>query len=432
MKDKISQKKQIFEGIRILDFTQVIAGAYGTTVMGDMGAEVVKVEPPVIGDGLRMGGPMVNGECRYFVLNNRNKKSISINLKTPEGMNIVKSLIPHFDIITENFKPGIMNRLGLGYEDARKLKEDIIYVSVSGFGQNNSYSDKLAYDNIVQAESGIGYLNGREEDGRPLRVPCSISDYTAAIYSAFSMASAIHHREKTGKGQYIDIAMYDALLSIMDNSFIIYQTKKDLLHTDEDFIKYGLKSNGNRHSGAPVHGFYRTKDGAVGHMLMQNEVWYRLLKLVGREDLIGDPRYEEPDTRKARYKETEEIVEAWTTQHTTAEVIEKFKEYRLAVGPVRTIDQAYENPHNVERGIFHEIEHPIAGKFNITNVPIKFSETPPRIKTPSPILGQHNEQILHDLLGYDEKQIADFTSRGILYQQETRKEKELPSVACAG
>lgn len=429
MEAKIMPTTQIFDGIRILDFTQVIAGAYSTTVMGDMGAEVVKVEPPVVGDNLRMGGPMVNGESRYFVLNNRNKKSISIDLKTPEGIEIVKSLIPHFDIITENFKPGIMNRLGLGYEDARKIKEDIIYVSVSGFGQKNSYSDKLAYDNIIQAESGLGSLNGREDDGRPLRVPCSISDYTAALYSAFAMASAIHYREKTGKGQYIDIAMYDALVSIMDNSFIIYQTKKDSIHDEKDMIKYGLKSNGNRHSGAPVHGFYRTKDGAVAHMLLTNQVWHRLLKLVGREDLIGDPRYEEPDTRKARYKETEEIIEAWTTRHTTAEVLEKFKAFRLAAAPVRTLDQAYENPHNVERGVFHEIEHPVGGKFNITNIPIKFSETPTQIKTPSPLLGQHNEQILHDLLGYDEEQIVEFKSKGILYEQEKEKEQSLLSAA---
>ena len=181
---------QIFEGIRILDFCQVIAGSYTTTILGDLGAEVIKVEQPVSGDALRKVGPMINNRSGFFILTNRNKKSISIDLKKPEGLDLIKSMVPHFDVITENFKPGVMRELGLEYEDVKKLKKDIIYLSVSGYGHNNKYSKRPAYDIIIQAETGLASLNGFAEHGIPLRSPLSVSDYTAGTYGALAVSSA--------------------------------------------------------------------------------------------------------------------------------------------------------------------------------------------------------------------------------------------------
>lgn len=416
---------QIFAGIRILDFSQVIAGSYGTTIMGDMGAEVIKVEPPVHGDTLRFAGPMHKGESGFFLLNNRNKKSISVDLKAPEGVALILELVPHCDIVTQNFKPGVMDKMGLGYEDLRKIKPDIIYVSVSGYGLGNRYSHRPAYDNIIQGETGLAAQNGPPDSGAPLRSPLSISDYAAGTYSAFAMAAAILHRKNTGKGQHIDIAMYDALISIMDNSFLICDLKGDEIRKGKDgreaaLRRLGLMNSGNRHAGAAPHGFYRTKDGHVAHMSLTNEMWHKLLRIIGREELIGDPTYEQLDGRKALWREIDRMVEAWSTKHTTEEVLNTLNEHRLPCGRVRTVDEAYEDPYSKERGIFAEVEHTKAGKMRITNVPIKFSETPATIKRSSPLLGEHNDDVFMGILGYSRDRVDDLIKRKTLYQAEPR------------
>lgn len=419
--------RKIFEGIKILDFTQVIAGSYGTTIMGDLGAEVIKVEPPIHGDILRFAGPMYKGESGFFLLNNRNKKSISIDLKKPEGVNLVKRLIPHFDIIAQNYKPGVMDGFGLGYEDVKKIKKDIIYVAVSGYGYNNSYTDKPAYDNIIQAMSGLAAQNGYPEDGRPLRSPLSVADYVAGTYAALGMASAIYHRNRTGEGQFIDVAMYDSLISIMDNSFLIYEFNRERLsqmspeEKEEDMKRLGLRSSGNRHPGAAPHSFFKTKDGYIAHMSLTNDMWYRLLRVIGREDLIGNPKYEKLDDRKALWKEIDAMVESWTKQHTTDEVIEIFTKNRLPVGKVRTVGEVCEDPQSEERKIFQYVEHPIAGRIRITNIPIKLSETPPEIYAPSPLLGEHNFEVMHRFLGLSEEEVENLTAKGVLYRQEIKK-----------
>lgn len=410
------QQPGVFDGIRILDFTQVIAGSFATTLLGDMGAEIIKVEPPQSGDTLRFAGPVHNGESGFFLLNNRNKKSISVNLKHPDGVALIKELVAHVDVVTENFKPGVMEKLGLGYEAVKAIKSDIIYVSVSGYGHKNRYSHRSAYDNIIQCETGLASLNGFPDPGKPLRSPLSISDYTAGLYSAFATASAIHHRSRTGVGQYIDIAMFDALISIMDNSFLIYDLKKG-----PDMDALGLKSTGNRHPGAAPHGFYATKDGHVAHMSLTNKMWHELLRLIDRPDLIDEPRYANLDQRKEYWQEIDVLIENWTRRHTTKEVLTLLKERRLPCGKVRGIDEVYDDPHCQERGIFHELEHPVAGKMRITNTPIKATETPPRIHSPSPLLGQHTQQIIGGLLGHSQEQIAAWQEAGILYVESAAK-----------
>jgi len=402
----------VFNETRILDFTQVIAGSFATTLMGDMGAEVVKVEPPYTGDTLRFAGPVHNGESGFFLLNNRNKKSISVNLKHPDGVRLIKELIPHFDVVTENFKPGVMEKLGLGYEAVKAVKSDIIYVSVSGYGHKNRYSHRAAYDNIIQCESGLASLNGLPDPGSPLRSPLSISDYTAGLYSAFAMASAIYHLKNTGVGQYIDIAMLDSLISIMDNSFLIYDLKGG-----SDMNKLGLRSTGNRHPGAAPHGFYATKDGHIAHMSLTNKMWHGLLRIIGQEGLIDDPRYATLDQRKECWQEIDELIETWTKQHTTEDVLAVLKENRLPCGKVRCIDEVYDDPHCKERGIFHELEHPVAGKMRITNTPIKATQTPPNIHSPSPLLGQHTRKVINELLGYSREEIDSFREAGVLFME---------------
>ncbi len=416
-------QRKIFEGIRVLDFSQVISGSYATTMLGDLGAEVIKVEPPIIGDTLRFAGPVYKGESGFFLLNNRNKKSISVDLKKAEGVNLVKELIPHCDIITQNFKPGVMKKLGLAYEDVCKLKEDIIYASVSGYGFDNKYTDRPAYDNIIQGESGLASLNGSPIDGRPYRSPLSISDYTAGMYSAFAIASAIFHRQKTGQGQNIDIAMYDSLISIMDNAFLICDLLGDQFSNinnkeekENTLEEMGLKNQGNRHPGAAPHSFYKTQDGFIAHMSLTNKMWHQLLEIIGRSDLVDDPKYNNLDKRKNLWREIDQIVEDWTSKHTTEEVISIFEQNKLPVGRIRNVDEVYRDSHNDQRGVFEEVNHPVAGKFKITNIPIKFSKTSSRIESPSPQLGQHNQEVLQGLLGYSSEKIEDLLGKKIVYQ----------------
>ncbi|MBT3236454.1 MAG: CoA transferase [Bdellovibrionales bacterium] len=415
---------EVFSGIRVLDFTQVIAGSYATTILGDMGAEIIKVEPPVHGDTLRFAGPMFKGESGFFLLNNRNKKSISVNLKSDKGVALIKELIPHCDIVTQNFKPGVMEKLGLSYQEVKKIKQDIIYVSVSGYGQNNKNSHRPAYDNIIQCETGLASLNGHPGSG-PLRNPLSISDYTAGMYSAFSMAAALIHRQKSGEGQFVDVAMFDTLVSIMDNSFLMCDFFAQELNGISDkeskeqrMIEMGLLHSGNRHPGAAPHGFYKTKDGSIAHMSLTGGMWNKLLTIIGRPELVDDPKYQQLDDRKRLWREIDQMVEEWTIKRTTSEVMEIFEANKLPVGEAKRVDQVFNSEHVKEREIFHTVEHPTAGAISVTNIPIKFSKTPTKIKNPSPLLGEHNLSVLSELLGHDQEMVESLLDKKVLYQRE--------------
>jgi len=411
---------QIFEGIRILDFCQVIAGSYATTILADMGAEVIKVEQPGSGDALRKVGPVINGKSVFFLQTNRNKKSICIDLKKPEGIDLIRRMVPHFDVITENFKPGVMSELGLGYEDVKKLKKEIIYLSVSGYGHNNKYSKRPAYDNIIQAETGLASLNGFPEHGIPLRSPLSVSDYTSGTYGAFAVSSALYHLKNTGQGQFIDIAMYDALISFMDNTFLICDSKKDEIASGTKLEELGLKSTGNRHPDSSPHGFYKTKDGYVAHTSLTNNMWHKLLGVIGKEELIQKKEYNTLINRKKHWKEIDNIVESWTQLHSSDEVINIFRENRLPCGKVRSIDEVYNDNHNSERGVFAEIELPLAGKLKISNIPIKFSETPVKIITPSPYLGENAYDVLNDIMRFSKEKVDELIEKNVLFINENK------------
>lgn len=411
-------KQQIFTGIRVLDFCQVIAGSYATTMLGDMGAEIIKVEQPTTGDTLRNIGPMLNGESGFFQLNNRNKKSICIDLKKAEGIGLVKELIVHCDVITENFKPGVMNNFGLSYDEVKKIKPDIIYASVSGYGHNNDYSTRTAYDLIMQAETGLASLNNFPGDAKPQRSPLSVADYGAGSYCAFAISSALFHKKNTGIGQYIDVAMYDSLISYMDNTFVLCESKKEEIESGQDLESLGLESTGNRHPETSPHGIYKTSDGHVAHLSLTNIMWEKLLKMMGSEQYVNHSDFKTVQNRRTNWREVDKIVESWTSQHTTEQVLKAFNENKLPVGKVKNISEVFNDPHNDKRQVFHQIDHPVAGKVKITNTPIKFSETPAVIHTAAPSLGEHNEEIFKNILGYSQQKIDELIKKKIVFKPE--------------
>ncbi|MBU0764739.1 MAG: CoA transferase, partial [Bacteroidetes bacterium] len=388
-------------------------GSYATTILADLGAEVVKVEQPETGDTLRQVGPVVNGRSCFFILTNRNKKSICVDLKKQEGIELIKKLIPHFDVITENFKPGIMEKLGLSYNEVKKIKKNIIYSSVSGYGHNNKNSSKPAYDLIVQAESGLASLNGT---GEPLRSPLSVADYTSGTYSALAIASALYHLKNTGNGQYIDVAMYDSLISLMDNTFLICGVNQDNIRNGAGLTELGLKSTGNHHPGNSPHGLYRTKDGHISHVCLSNASWHKLLKIIGKEELINKPEYEKLDSRNKYWREIDNFIEEWTCRHTTDEVIKIFNGNKLPCGKVKSVDEVYNDPHINERGVFHQVDDPVTGKIKITNTPIKFSGTPAQITSTAPSLGEHSYEVCMNLLGYAKEKVDELIERNVLYK----------------
>jgi CoA:oxalate CoA-transferase len=409
---------KVFSDVKILDFCQVISGSYATMMMADMGAYVLKVEPPVIGDSMRLSGPKKEGESTFFIHLNRNKKSICIDLKKEEGKEIIRKLIPQFDIISENFKPGVMEKLGFGYEDVKKIKEDIIYLSVSGYGHNNSYSDRPAYDNMIQAETGLAYINGLPNDDTPIRSPLSVSDYTTGMYGGFSLATAIYHHRRTKQGQHIDLAMYDSLISIMDNSFLLCDTHKEQIQEGVDLKVVGLEKVGNRHPGTAPHGYYKTKDGYIAHMSLTNNMWETLLGLMKKDGIEMEEEYKSAIIRQENWSKIDKVMERWTVLYTNKELEQIFNDNRLPFGRVRKVDEVYADEHNKERGIFNTLDHPKAGKVEVHDLPPKFSETPAAIDASSPNLGEHSRLICKEILEFSDEKIEQLLRDNVLFTDD--------------
>ncbi len=399
-------------GLNILDFGQIVAGGHLSAMLADLGANVVKVEA-LTGDPLRTSGPLQFGESSYFSQENRGKKSIALNLKAPEAVEIVKKLLPHFDVVIENFRPGTMAKFGLTYEDCRQINPAIIYLSISGFGQNNSRTMEPAYDIILQAESGLARQTGYDA---PARIPASLADYAAALNGAVALLAALRYRDQSGVGQYIDLAMYDTLLAMTDNSFSIWQkmAAAGASANDEAAQKAaGLISCGSSHPGTAPHGFYPTSDGYIAHMSLSEKMWQDLCGLIERPDLAADSTLDNPSKRRAAHERIDRAISEWTSRQTTARVIEMFRAARLPVAKVRTIAEAAGDKHNEERGIFCKLKQG-DGTVKVPDFPAKLSETPAAPGAKAPALGEHTDEILAQYLALTPAEIKSLKERKII------------------
>lgn len=402
-------------GLKILDFGQIVSGGHLSAILADFGAEVVKVES-LQGESLRQSGPFQYGQSTFFNQENRGKKSLSIDLKKPEACDLIKRLIPQFDVIIENFRPGTMAKFGLDYEACRAIKEDIIYLSISGFGQNNSRTLEPAYDVILQAASGLARQTGTSASG-PLRVPASIADYSAALNGAVALLAAVRYHDCCGQGQYIDVSMYDGLLAAMDNSFTTWQKlQSDGVAVDNEQVleESGLIACGTGHPGTCPHGYYPSSDGGyIAHMSLSEKMWQSLCAVIGRDDLLADAGLVGAAQRRKQRARVDAAIAAWTSQHTVAEIEAAFTAARLPVSRVRSIAEAYADPYNEERGIFAEISQG-NGRVKVPNFPARLSVTPAEIQGPAPDLGQHSVEILQKYLQLDETSIADLQAKEII------------------
>lgn len=391
------------EGIKVLDFTWALAGSYGIMILGDLGADIIKVEPPT-GDGARRQGPRIDGVSTYFFSLNRGKKSIIIDLHTTRGREIALDLVKLVDVVAENFTPGTMERLGLNYEVLKQHNPEIIYAALSGFGQTGPYRDKPALDIVVQAMGGLMSITG-PEDGEPVRVGASIGDIGGGLFLAIGILAALEERKRSGQGQMLDLSMLDCQAAILENAFVRYFATGEI-----------PKRKGSKHQVAAIHQAFPTKDGYIAFTVGGLEQWAAFLETIGRLDILPEEKYHDRYSRAQNIKELEPIIIEALSTGTTAEWIEKFETISMPCGPVNDIAQAAENPQLLHRNMFIDLPCPSAnqGSLRVANTPFKFSRTPPQITEGAPDLGQDAEQVLSSLLGMSQKDIASLRDKGVL------------------
>ena len=377
---------KILEGIRVLDFSHVYFGPYTTMLLADMGADVIKVEPPW-GDIARFYPPLFGGASRVFHYLDRNKRGVTLDLKDPRGVEIALSLAERSDVIVENFSRGAMDRLGLGYEDVRRVRPDIVYASMSGFGLDGPYSDRPSFASIASALSGWYRLTGDlvDPEGPPIRPAEWHGDLDPALFGVVGILGALLHRERTGEGQVVDVSQLDCMIA--QNGVPITSYLMAGLHPWEIREKYlGLR----------FIGLFQASDGWV-FIHTSPRMHDRLKRGTGIEEL-----------------EARRQLEEWAAQRTKREIFDALVEVEVPVAPISGLEDVVEDPQVRHRGMIVELEHPEAGTVKTVNFPVKFSRTPASIRRPAPLLGQHNEEVLSELLGRSGEEIEALRREGVI------------------
>ncbi len=389
-------------GIKVVDLSRFIAGPYCTMKLGDMGAEVIKVETPGKGDDSRaLGPPFLDGESAYYLSFNRNKKSVTLNLREEKGKEILHRLIGEADIFVENFRMGVTEKMGLTYEDVRKMKEDIIYCSITGYGHNSPYREKPSFDVMIQGEAGLMSITGFP-DGPPQRVGVAIADILGGFHAVEGILLAMLVRQKTGKGQFVDVSLMDSIISILT-----YQAGNFLATGDIP------PRVGNRHPMITPYESFETNDGYVIFAVGNQRLWENFVKVLGREDLNEDPRFADMKSRNQHPAELKEILEEITRQKSTEEWVRVMEDNGVPCGRIRTLDQVLTDPHVDVREMVIEKDHPTAGRIKLTGVPVKLSETPGEVSAAPPTLGQHTDQVLGEL-GFSAEEISGLREKGVV------------------
>ncbi|MCP4425242.1 MAG: CoA transferase [Chloroflexi bacterium] len=389
-------------GLVVLDLTRVLVGPYATMVLADLGADVIKIEMPGSGDDARAFPPHVNGESAYFMSLNRNKRGITLNLKHEAGKQVFLDLARKADVLVENFRPGTMTKLRLDYETLREINPRLIYAAASGFGQTGPYSRRAAYDAIVQAMGGIMSITG-QPGGEPTRVGTSMGDITAGLFTTIGVLTAVIHREKSGKGQMVDVAMLDSQVAILENAIARYAATGK-----------SPEPIGNRHPSIIPFETFVTADGTIMIAAGNDALWRKLCAALGQPDLAGDSRFATNPLRAQNYDELRPILAGILAGKETAVWLEILEAAGVPNGPINNIAQVMADPQVQAREMILAVEHPVAGDTELPGIPIKLSETPGSIRTPAPLLSQHTTAILSDWLGYDQEKIADLQKKGVL------------------
>ncbi|NVE95616.1 CaiB/BaiF CoA transferase family protein [Altererythrobacter lutimaris] len=387
------------EGLRLIEMGQLIAGPFCGQLMGDHGAEVIKIEPPKVGDAMRNWG---QGIPLWFSVVGRNKKSITLNLREKEGQDIVRKLAAEADFLLENFRPGTLERWNLGWDELHAINEALIMIRVSGYGQTGPYSPRAGYGGIGEAMGGMRYIAG-EPDRPPSRAGISIGDSLAATYACLGAMMALNYRHKTGKGQVVDSAIYEAVLAMMESLIPEYTVADHIRERTGSILPKVAPSN-----------VYPTSDGSVMVAGNQDSVWKRMSAMMGMAELGDDPRYNSHVARGQNQTELDELIGEWTKQHTSQQVLDLCEEHGVPAGNIYRAPEMLADPHFAAREAIIERPHPKHENFKMQNVAPKLSETPGHVDWVGPELGQHNEEVYGELLGMDSKTRQDLEDRGII------------------
>jgi CoA:oxalate CoA-transferase len=386
--------------IKVVDLTRFLAGPFCTMLLADMGADIIKIEAPGHGDDARYQGTIVNGESGYFVGMNRNKRGMTLDLKTREGKEIFLRLVEKCDVVAENFRPGVMRNLGLDFEALRKVNPRIIYCGISGFGKDGPYYLRPAFDFIAQGVSGFMSVTGFP-DREPVRTGIPISDSVAGIYAAFGILVALMAREHTGKGQEVQTSLVDAMISVLS------------FQADRYFGTGKVtERGGNDHPVSSPYGTFKALDGYINIAPAGDPMWERLVQALGLKDLLEDPRFRTNDSRRLNRKELNSLINEITSKRTMAEWIEYLNREGVPCGPIYNLAQTFEDPQVRHQEMVLELEQP-SGRVKTLGFPVKMSDTPAKIRRPAPQLGQHTREILLEL-GVAAERIEELKKRGVV------------------
>jgi crotonobetainyl-CoA:carnitine CoA-transferase CaiB-like acyl-CoA transferase len=401
---------QPLEGIRVVDLTRALAGPYCTMMLGDLGADVIKVERPGRGDDSRgWGPPFVGepygpypGESAYFIAANRSKRSATVNLKSPEGQEIVRRLAGVSDALVENFRTGVLDQMGLGYADLHAVNPRLVYCSISGYGRTGPYAERPGYDFIIQAEGGMMGITGPEE-GPPYRVGVPIVDITSGMFAATAILAALRARDLTGEGQLVDISLLDTQVALLAN-------------VGSNYLVGGAEPRrlGNAHPNIAPYEALRARDRWLAVAAANQRQWSTLCDVIGRPDLKDDPRFA---TNGARVSNRPALVEALGQAFAGRDAeawLAELREAGLPCGPINTVPDVFAHPQAQARGLALETEHPTAGPVRLAGFPYKLSGTPAEVRQPPPLLGEHTGEVLRDLLGYSAEEVAGLRERKVV------------------
>ena len=397
--------KHMLDGIKVLDFTQFLAGPSATRMMAEMGAEIVKIEEPTVGDNSRyFPYKASDGRSGYYVQQNRGKKSVALDLKSEQGKEIIRKMIPQFDVLIENFSAGVIGRLGFGWDEVKKLNPKMIMCSISTFGQKGPLAHLPGYDYIAQGYSGVSAMIG-PADGPPSLVGLAIGDTSTGVHAATAIGYSLFHRERTGKGQYLDIALLDVYFHHHEVNVQDYSASKGASLP---------RRLGTHHNVAAPAGMFKGKDRYFFIIALTHQ-WEPFCDAISKPELKTDPRFSDPATRIENRFELAKVIEAWMADQESDDAVQKILEDgRIPVAPILEVEEAMAHPHMIQRETVRTISDRSIGEFQVPGMPLKFSEFPGHLPLVAPYLGEQNAEVLSEYASMSPEEIAKLESEGIL------------------
>ncbi|WP_011582284.1 CaiB/BaiF CoA transferase family protein [Chelativorans oligotrophicus] len=404
---KQNMQQTSLKGARVIDLTRVVAGPFSTTILADLGADVIKVERPGVGDDSRSWGPPFVGEASsYFLGLNRNRRSIAIDLQSPEGAQIIRDLVKHADVLVESFRPGVMERLGLGYETLRQINPSLVYCAISAYGQTGPYKSRPGYDLMISAMGGLMSVTGTP-GGEPVKTGVALIDVCTGLHAAIGILGALYHRQATGEGQRVDASLLGSQLAMLINVASEYLIGGSI-----------AKPQGSAHANVAPYQAFPSKDGWVLMGSPNDKLFGVMCDALGQPQWKHDPRFVTNGDRVAHREELVALISDVTRQHPTDYWVDLLSSTGAPVAPINTMDKVFQNEQVQHLAQVEQVEHPLFGSYPVVTSALRMSATPPVKAAPAPRLGQHSREVLSEVLGWEDDQIEKLIAAGVIEFRE--------------